>query len=228
MRIGIVEDDKRIGNELQIFLERYGYTCLLFDDFENIVETIKATPVDMYLVDINLPIYDGFYLCREIRKFSDTPIIIVTSRDTEMDELMGMQLGADDFVTKPFNTQILLARIESVLRRTTGKIQKEQCHFGGLCLDLSKALATYDNNEVDLTVNELKILHILMQQGGKIVSRDNLMTHLWSEDHFVDDNTLTVNMSRLKNKLSSIGIEKGIETRRGQGYLLNEINNLSK
>lgn len=223
MRIGIIEDDGRIREELQILLNRYGYTCILFDVSEAILVQLKAEEVDMYLIDINLPVYDGFYLCREIRKSKDQPIVFLTSRDTDMDELMGIQAGADDFITKPFNTQILLARIESIMNRYNKKDSKECILFGKIELDLSRAKVCNEDSEIELTVNEMKILHYLMQFGGKIVTRDVLMTHLWSADHFVDDNTLTVNINRLRSKLTDIGLKDVIITKRGQGYVLNEM-----
>ncbi len=171
------------------------------------------------MLDINLPVFDGYYICREIRSKSDVPIIIVTSRDSEMDELMSMNLGADDFITKPYNTQILLARISSILRRVNSSSSQLLMH-NGLNLNLSSGSISYNNNISELTKNELKILNYLILNKEKIVSRDELMEYLWSSEAYVDDNTLSVNVTRLRKKLEEIGLKNVIETRRGLGYIL--------
>ena len=220
-KIIIVEDDKIIREELQSFLGRYGYEVVVPRELENIVEFILKENSDLVLLDINLPIYDGYYICREIRKKSEVPIIIVTSRDSDMDELMSMNLGADDFVTKPYNTQILLARIAALLKRSNNKTTSNNIlNYKNLQLNLSNAKITCNNKEAELTKNEVKILSYLMNHQGQIVSRDLLMEYLWSTDYFVDDSTLTVNITRLRKKLEEIGIENVIETRRGLGYIM--------
>ena len=220
-KIIIVEDDKIIREELQSFLGRYGYEVVVPRELENIVEFILKENSDLVLLDINLPIYDGYYICREIRKKSEVPIIIVTSRDNDMDELMSMNLGADDFVTKPYNTQILLARIAALLKRSNNKTTSNNIlNYKNLQLNLSNAKITCENKEAELTKNEVKILSYLMNHQGQIVSRDLLMEYLWSTDYFVDDSTLTVNITRLRKKLEEIGIENVIETRRGLGYIM--------
>ena len=220
-KIIIVEDDKIIREELQSFLGRYGYEVVVPRKLENIVEFILKENSDLVLLDINLPIYDGYYICREIRKKSEVPIIIVTSRDSDMDELMSMNLGADDFVTKPYNTQILLARIAALLKRSNNKTTSNNIlNYKNLQLNLSNAKITCENKEAELTKNEVKILSYLMNHQGQIVSRDLLMEYLWSTDYFVDDSTLTVNITRLRKKLEEIGIENVIETRRGLGYIM--------
>ena len=173
------------------------------------------------LLDINLPVFDGYYICKEVRKSSDVPIIVVTSRDSELDELMSMNLGADDFITKPYNTQILLARISSILKRTYGSLSaSETLCYKGLTLNLSNGSITYEQKTMELTKNELKILGCLIKNQGQIVSRDVLMEHLWKSDLFVDDNTLSVNVTRLRKKLEEIGLKDAIETRRGLGYIM--------
>lgn len=220
-KIIIVEDDKIIREELQSFLGRYGYEVVVPRELENIVEFILKENSDLVLLDINLPIYDGYYICREIRKKSEVPIIIVTSRDSDMDELMSMNLGADDFVTKPYNTQILLARIAALLKRSNNKTTSNNIlNYKNLQLNLSNAKITCENKEAELTKNEVKILSYLMNHQGQIVSRDLLMEYLWSTDYFVDDSTLTVNITRLRKKLEEIDIENVIETRRGLGYIM--------
>ena len=220
-KIIIVEDYEIIREELQSFLGRYGYEVVVPRELENIVEFILKENSDLVLLDINLPIYDGYYICREIRKKSEVPIIIVTSRDSDMDELMSMNLGADDFVTKPYNTQILLARIAALLKRSNNKTTSNNIlNYKNLQLNLSNAKITCNNKEAELTKNEVKILSYLMNHQGQIVSRDLLMEYLWSTDYFVDDSTLTVNITRLRKKLEEIDIENVIETRRGLGYIM--------
>lgn len=219
-KILIIEDDEAIRNELKTFLCRYNYDALVVEKFENIIEEIKKENADLILLDINLPIFDGFYICREIRKNSNVPIIIVTSRDSDIDELMSMNLGADDFITKPYNTQILLARINSVLKRVYSKEVQESMVYKDLVLNLSNGTISYKDNTLNLTKNEIKILSYLIKNKGKIISRENLMEYLWNDDFFVDDNTLSVNITRLRKKIESIGFKNPIETRRGLGYIM--------
>lgn len=218
--IFIIEDDKTIREELTIFLSRYGYSCTSSTDFENIVDRALASKANLILLDINLPYYDGYYICREIRKRSNVPIIVVTSRQSEMDELMSMNLGADDFITKPYNTQILLARISSVLRRMYQNIDMDFLEFKGLKFNISQSLIEFSGEKIDLTKNESKILYSLIKNKEKIVSRNKLMDELWQSDEFVDDNTLTVNINRLRKKMESIGAIDMLQTKRGQGYIL--------
>lgn len=217
-KIFIIEDDLKIREELSLFLSRNGYTCETTDNFKNILESVMSSNAQLILLDINLPYVDGYHICKEIRKTSDIPIIVVTSRNSDLDELMSMNFGADDFVTKPYNTQILLARIQSVLRRTTQT--SEQLQVKGLTLNLSDASVSYKSQKMELTKNEMKILHLLMSQEGSIVKRDDIMDVLWQSNEFVDDNTLTVNVNRLRKKLESIGVEEFLKTKRGQGYII--------
>ncbi|SPZ49355.1 Glycopeptide resistance-associated protein R [Sarcina ventriculi] len=219
-KILIIEDDEAIRNELKTFLCRYNYDALVIEKFENVIEEIEKENADLILLDINLPIFDGFYICREIRKNSNVPIIIVTSRDSDIDELMSMNLGADDFITKPYNTQILLARINSVLKRVYSKEVQESMVYKDLVLNLSNGTISYKDNTLNLTKNEIKILSYLIKNKGKIISRENLMEYLWNDDFFVDDNTLSVNITRLRKKIESIGLKNPIETRRGLGYIM--------
>ncbi|MEK5080055.1 response regulator transcription factor [Solibacillus sp. FSL W7-1436] len=219
-KIVIIEDTETIREELKTFLITYGFDAIAPVNFENIIqETLNEAP-DLILLDINLPIFDGYYICREIRKQSDVPIIVVTSRDNEMDELMSMNLGADDFITKPYNTQILLARIETILRRVQGSSMRDTVVYNDLKLNLSNGSVTYKGEKAELTKNEIKILSCLYKNKGKIVSREDLMDFMWNADVFVDDNNLSVNVTRLRKKLEALGMEKNIETRRGLGYIL--------
>nr|WP_312291045.1 response regulator transcription factor [Clostridium chromiireducens] len=220
-KIMIVEDNENMKKELIEFLTRYGYDAYSPSDYENIVKIALDDEPNLILLDINLPYYDGYYICREIRKEKDIPIIIVTSRDSEMDEIMSMNLGADDFITKPYNTQILLARIAAVLRRVSGNNSiHEIVEHKGLKLNVTNGSVSFNGNNIDLTKNELKILLCLLKNKGGIVSREDLMDYLWNSDLYVDDNTLSVNVTRLRKKLCEIGFNDGIETKRGLGYIL--------
>lgn len=216
----IIEDEVRIREELQGYLQSLGYIVDAVTEFQQVIPYIQQSKPDLILLDINLPYVDGYTLCREIRKESNVPIIVVTSRDHEMDELMSMNLGADDFVTKPYNLQILMARIEAVLKRAYVHQSLSTFVYEGMELDVAKGTIRYQGDEHMLTKNELKILHYLMENQGIIVSREQLMEYLWSSDLFVDDNTLSVNMTRLRKKIEEIGLGKPIETRRGLGYIL--------
>jgi DNA-binding response OmpR family regulator len=220
-KIFIVEDEEKIREELSVALEKYGYICEKTNNFENVTVQIPASEPDIVLLDINLPVFDGFEITREIRKKSDVPIIVVTSRDSEFDELLMMNLGADDFVTKPYNIQILLSKISAILRRS-GKlktIKKIDCGSFDINIMNNSILNKATRAEVDLTKNEMKILKILVENRGKIVSRDEIMNFLWQSNEFIDDNTLSVNVNRLRKRLEDIGIANVIETRRGMGYI---------
>lgn len=220
-KIIIIEDDKVIREELENFLKKYGYIVNSPTDFNDIIRYIERESANLILLDINLPVFDGYYICREIRKKSDIPIIIVTSRDSEVDELMSMNLGADDFITKPYNTDILLARIMNILRRSDGGLKtNNQLTYKDINLDLLNATVKYKDKSLELTKNEVKILSYLIKNKGTIVKRDALMEYLWKSDYFVDDSTLSVNVNRLRRKLEEIGIENVIETRRGLGYIM--------
>lgn len=220
-KIFIIEDEEKIREELSDFLKRYGYEAITTISFENIIEETLKAKADLILLDINLPYFDGYYICREIRKVSNIPIIIVTSRDSDMDELMSINLGADDFITKPYNTQILLARITSILRRTGQSYENNDIlEYRGLIYDLHKSEVSFKNNKIELSKNENKILYILIKNKEKIVSRNDIIESLWDSDEFIDDNTLTVNINRLRKKLEEIGALDYLQTKRGQGYMI--------
>lgn len=221
IKIGIVEDDKKLREELSIFLSKNGYEAMILTEFDNMISSILNSNCKLILLDINLPYFDGEYILKEIRKVSDIPIIMMTSRDNEIDELLSMNYGADDYVTKPFNIQILLAKIAAILKRTL-KIDTNQniIDCQDFILNISKSKVQKGNEEIELTKNELKILHFLVQKRGEIVAREDLMKYLWDSESFIDDNTLTVNITRLRNKLEEIHLSDMIETKRGQGYIL--------
>ncbi|NLK22693.1 MAG: response regulator transcription factor [Clostridiales bacterium] len=219
-KIFIIEDEDKIRNEVKTFLEKSGFLCDTSTDFENIIDKALSSNSQLILLDINLPVFDGYYICKEIRKKSNVPIIMLTSRQGEIDELMSMNLGADDFVAKTTSPQILLARINSVLKRTYSTELNNNISYKGLSLNLSRGTMTFENVELDLTKNEMKILNILIENKENIVSRDEIMEALWQCDEFVDDNTITVNVNRLRRKMEKLGVKDMLKTKRGQGYIL--------
>ena len=219
-KILIVEDDEKLRDELAIFLTNNGYEVTSIKEFNNTIADILNSKSDLILLDINLPEIDGEYVCKEIRKVSNIPIIIITSRDNEIDELLSINYGADHYVTKPFNIQILLAKISSLLRRTSFGNNIEKIDAKDFILNISKSLIEKDGKEIELTKNEFKILKYLVQKRDKIVSREEIMDYLWESESFIDDNTLTVNITRLRNKLEELSLDKLLQTKRGQGYML--------
>ncbi len=217
----IVEDDEKLSKELEKFLSQNGYEASRITNFENVINDILNSKCNMVLLDINLPGNNGEYICKEVRKISDVPIVMITSVDSELDELISLNYGADDYITKPFNLQILLAKIATILKRTSSN-NKDQTKINceNFILNLSKSTIEKDGKEIELTKNEFKILYYLVQNRGKIVSREELMNYLWDSEMFVDDNTLTVNITRIRNKLEEVNLKDILETRRGQGYIL--------
>lgn len=218
MKIYIVEDEKEIRKELTVLLEKYGYICESSDDFRNITAHILKAQPDLVLLDINLPFQDGYEVCRGLRKCSDVPVIVLTSRNTDLDELLSLNIGADDYISKPYNPTILLLRISAILKRTA-KASANQI-YRDLKINVAKGSLSSGDKEVILTKNEMIIFQLLMDRQGEIVTRDELMTALWDNEEFVNDNALTVNVSRLRTKLSDFGYEDAIETRKKQGYVL--------
>lgn len=220
-KILVVEDDHQIQQELVLLLQRNGFEAQALTSFESVPQQIIAAHPDLVLLDLNLPGIDGQQICREVRQLSNVPIIIVTSRNTDLDELMVLSLGADDFIAKPYNTQILLMHITSVLRRANSDVTTgTKLSHAGVTLDSSSCKVSANQKSVELTKNELRILSLLMQNAGTVVSRQRIQEELWQSDEFVDDNTLTVNISHLRNTLASIGVEDFVMTRRGLGYVI--------
>ncbi len=219
-KILIVEDDEKLRHELKIFLERNGYEAVGLEKYDNILQEMIQMNAALILLDINLPNTDGQYILKEFRKVSDVPVIMITSRDNEMDELLSMHYGADHYVTKPFNTQILLAKMIAILKRVNGVVSQEKIECGSFLLNLSKSRIEKGDKQVELTGNELKIIKFLLKNKEKIVSREDIMNNLWDSEAFIDDNTLTVNITRIRRKLEEIGLADMIETKRGQGYIL--------
>ena len=220
-KILVVEDDRQIQQELVLLLQRNGFEAQALTSFESAAQQIIASHSDLVLLDLNLPGIDGQQICREVRQLSNVPIIVVTSRNTDLDELMVLSLGADDFIAKPYNTQILLMHITSVLRRANSDVTTgTKLSHAGVTLDSSSCKVSANQKSVELTKNELRILSLLMQNAGTVVSRQRIQEELWQSDEFVDDNTLTVNISHLRNTLASIGVEDFVMTRRGLGYVI--------
>ena len=219
--IMIIDDNKQLQSELGTLLQQEGYSVLTPKEFSAIPSLVKEKNPNLLLLDINLPNQDGFQICTEIRSFSSIPIIFITSRDTNMDELMGITLGGDDFITKPYNTRILLARIRSLLKRTyTEHSFGDVISHNGISLNLLTSTISHNEQTIDLTKNELKILYYLMSHPGKIVSRMDIMDYLWDNAMFINDNTLTVNIGRIRTKIEELGVSDYIKTKRGQGYFI--------
>ena len=218
MKIFVVEDETEICKELSVLLQKYGYAYESSTDFAHITDHILKAEADLVLLDINLPYQDGYTICREIRKQSGIPIIILTSRNTDFDELMSLNIGADDFISKPYNAQVLIARIQKILKRTYEAQLNSVLIHKGLTINLLKATASYRDKEVDLTKNELGILRLLVVNKGNVIPRDAIIDELWQSDEFIDENTLNVNIVRLRKKLSEIGAPDYLETKRGLGY----------
>lgn len=217
-RILIVEDDKTISKELSNLLSSSNYEPIELNDFSNSYEEIMSTNPDLILLDINIPYLNGEALLSKIRKTSNVPVIMVTSKNTEVDEVLSMSYGADDYITKPYNPTILLLRINAIFKRLENT--SEIITYKDLIINMQKGLIKKDNEEIILTKNEMIIFNYLLTHQNKIVTRDELMTDLWNNDEYINDNALTVNISRLRSKLKSIGHEDAIETRKGIGYIL--------
>ena len=219
--IFLIEDDKKLESMVKEYLERYGYKVHTVNKFNEIEEEFKIINPDLVLLDINLPYYDGFYLCRLFRKSSNVPIVVISARSDDMEQVMGIELGADDYIVKPFSYEILIAKIKASLRREYGEYankSQDYLNIKGLILDESTFKMTYKGKEIDLSKNEFKLIKKLIENKDKVVSREELLETLWDDIAFVDDNTLTVNVTRIKQKLGNIGVENSIKTKRGVGY----------
>lgn len=219
--IMIIDDNEQLQIEIGNLLISNRYSIIKPKEFNNIPKLIKEENPDLILLDINLPQDDGFKICTEVRSFSKVPIIFITSRNTNIDELMAITLGGDDFITKPYNTQILLARINSILKRVYPDDKNmDIVEHNDLKLNILSSTVEHNGNICELTKNELKILHYMLMNKGKIVSRVDIMEHLWDSSLFVNDNTLTVNITRIRTKIEEIGVSDFIKTKRGQGYII--------
>ena len=217
-RIMIIEDEPALRDELSVLLQNAGYEPIAVTDYDNVSEQMKVADADLILLDINLPNVNGETLLQDFRKEHDTPVIMLTSRTTEIDEVLSMSYGADDYITKPYNPTILLLRISAVLKRSAkvGAVQK----YHDVEVSTVKGSLIRNGSEQILTKNEMIIFQLLLNRQGEIVTRDALMTALWDNDEFVNDNALSANISRLRGKLAELGLLDAIETRKKQGYVL--------
>ena len=217
-KIAILEDDTSIALELKELLKNAGYNVLIITDYENAVESLLKEKVDLTLLDINLPTANGEVILKELRKQTTMPIIMLTSRITEVDEILSISYGADDYITKPYNPTILLLRIQNIFKRFNS--QTNSLIYNNIIVNPSKGILKKENEELSLTKNEMIIFLYLLNNKGNIVKRDELMTDLWNNNEYINDNALTVNISRLRTKLEEFGLKDVIETRKGQGYKL--------
>lgn len=218
-RILIVEDDRDISRELKELLDNSGYEAVVLENFKNACNNIIAMDPDLVLLDINIPYTNGKMLLQQLRSKSEVPVIMVTSRDSEADEVLSMSYGADDYITKPYNPTILLLRINAIFKRLAAKSDKTTI-YRGMEIVPQKGIIKYRDEEITLTKNEMTIFLYLLSNREHIVSRDELMTELWSNEEYLNDNALTVNISRLRGRFKDIGLDDVIETRKGQGYIL--------
>jgi len=223
MKILIVEDDDKIYELVKEKFEQWSFEVAGVEDFQKVMEVFIAEKPELVILDVNLPVYDGFYWCQQIRTVSKTPIVFLSSREHPMDIVMAMNVGADDYIQKPFNLDVLVAKVQALLRRTYsyGDTVSDVIEWNGAVLDLKKGSLHYNDQEIHLTKNEFFILRLLLEERGKIVSREELMRRLWEDEKFVSDNTLSVNITRIRTKLEDIGLNDKIVTKKGQGYLVN-------
>lgn len=222
-RIYLVEDDETIAGALQRQLEKWGFLVQPAEDFGRIIEEFRAFQPHLVLLDISLPFYDGYYWCGELRRISQTPIIFLSSAGDDLNQVMALSMGADDFIPKPFRMELAVAKIKALLRRTYDfSGDPELLEAGDVALDLRSAELVYGENRLELSRNEFRILQLLMERRGQVVSREALMSRLWETDSFIDDNTLTVNMTRLRRKLADQGLSDFILTKKGMGYLVED------
>lgn len=218
-KILLVEDDEVIRQQVKKMLEQWGYEVVLVEDFMEVLSIFVKVEPHLVLMDIGLPLFNGYHWCQEIRKVSKVPIMFLSSRDQAMDIVMAINMGGDDFVTKPFDQNVLLAKIQGLLRRSY-EFGKDQSllEYMGVILNLKAMDLVYQGEVVSLTKNEFQILQVLFDHAGSIVSREDLMKELWNSDFFIDDNTLSVNVARLRKKLEAVGLKDFIETKKGVGY----------
>ncbi|WP_326512799.1 response regulator transcription factor [Clostridium intestinale] len=220
-KILLIEDDLDVARELSLSLRRWDLEVELIDNFNNIVKEFIDKKPSLLLMDINLPFYDGFYWCQKIREHSKVPIIFLSSRDSNMDIIMGMNNGGDDYITKPFSVDVLVSKINALLRRSYDYTSSDSLvYYNDAVLDIERCIFRYNDKEIELTKNEIKILSLLIKNKGKIVSREKLMMLLWNDDEFVSDNTLTVNVTRLRVKIKELGLDDIIKTKKGIGYFV--------
>lgn len=220
-KIMLVEDDLTITEVLERQLGRWGYLTYVAEDFNRVLEEFEAEKPDLVLMDISLPSFNGYYWCQEIRKISKTPILFISSASDDMNLVMAINMGADDFIAKPFKLEVVTAKIQALIRRTYAfSADMEVLKVRGVTLSVADSMVSYGQRSLELTKNEFKILKLLMSRAGQIVTREELMNGLWETENYIDDNTLTVNVTRLRKRLEEIGAVGFIETKKGMGYLI--------
>ncbi len=221
-RILIIEDEPKLAAILAAHLERYGYVAVRAERFDDLKNEFLEASADLVLLDVNLPWYDGFYWCRQIRTVSNVPIIFISARSGEMDQVMAIDNGGDDYIVKPFNLDLVTAKVRGALRRAYGEYAaaSEESALGALGYDARRLRASYAGRSVELSRTEGQLLEALLRAAGKVVRRDVLLAALWDDAEFVDDNTLTVNVNRLRRRLADLGLEEAVRTVRGEGYRL--------
>lgn len=221
-KIMIVEDDNALCTNMNEMLIKWGFDTAAVDNFENITAEFARKKPNLVIMDVNLPYFDGFYWCNKLREISKVPIIFVSSRDTNMDIIMAMNTGGDEYITKPFSMDILIAKINALLRRTYsyGEQTSDLVECDGAILNLIENTLLHKEEKIELTKNEFKVMLLLMKNRGKTISRERIMRALWDDDNFINDNTLTVNITRLRTKLWGIGLTDYIVTKKGYGYMI--------
>ena len=220
-KILIVEDEATIGEKMKVHLEKWGYKVHLAQNFQDILGEVTGISPDLILMDIMLPYYNGFYWCSQIRKLFKIPIIFISSADDNMNIVMAMDMGGDDFIAKPFDLAVLTAKVGAIIRRSYSYAgQVNVIEHQGAILNLLDATMSYQGKRAEFSKNEFQILALLMENAGGIVSRDTIMMQLWDGDNFIDDNTLTVNITRIRKKLKEIGLEDFVKTKKGIGYII--------
>ncbi|MDU1177560.1 MAG: response regulator transcription factor [Peptoniphilus harei] len=223
-KIFLVEDDKVIAEEIKRHLEFWNYEIKIAEDFQNIFDEFKNFHPDLVLMDVTLPFYNGYHWCKIIRKNSKVPILFISAADENLNLIMAMDLGADDYLTKPFELDLLQIKIRALLRRAYEYIETRNILYKDISLDCDKMIISRENKEIELTKNEFKILEILLEKPGKVVNRDEIIDKIWQSDSYIDDNTLTVNVMRLRKKLEYINIFDLIKTKKGVGYYVPSAN----
>jgi len=220
-KIMIIEDDLTISEAIKEHLSKWGYEVACVSEFKNITEQIADFDPHLVLLDVMLPFYNGFYWCNELRKISKVPVIFISSASDNMNIIMAMNMGGDDFITKPFDLNVLTAKVGALIRRTYSfQGRMNVVEHKGVILNLNDTTVVYNNQKIELTKNEFRILQLLMENAERVISREDIMQCLWESDSFIDDNTLTVNMTRLRKKLASLGLENFITTKKGIGYIV--------
>ena len=223
-RILIIEDDDIIAKNIATHFKRWNYETMQIIDFKNIMEEFLKFDPQLVLLDIGLPFYNGFYWCQEIRKISKVPILFLSSMNDNMNIVMAMNMGGDDFIAKPFDLNVLTAKVQALLRRSYSfQGNGNVLEYEGMILNLNDASFSYKEKNVSLTKNEFRILQMLMENAGKIIARDDIIARLWESDEFIDDNTLTVNVARLRKKIENAGMDNWIRTKKGIGYYLKKV-----